>query len=383
MQVNVAPNNLTAGLRKVSPAIRKGSTLPILENVLLATDGGRLKLAATDLETTACHWTEAQVVKEGAVTVPCQMLLGMAPRMNGLMLNLQADASSAITLQGGRSKCRLKGMAAGEYPETPRAASQGVHATVAAADLRQAVIRTAFAAAPEHSDQATLAGVCMCIAEKKLTMVAADGVRLSVSSCAAEVVEPLTVIIPVRSAGILARLIAGAEEEVAVWVTPDRGKVVFTVDNTVLTAQSIAGSYPDYNAIIPSTWITRVVVDKDALRSAMAHAVIFARESGQMSFLEVAPGDGLTSGQITVRAESAEAGDVTVPGDAIVEGEPIQIALNVQFLRQALDATPTDQVALEMGGPARAIVIRPVGQGDVGVEHVIMPFQAKGDGRGQ
>ena len=83
MQVNIAPKNLTTGLKKVSPAIRKGSTLPILGNVLLATDGGRLKLAATDLETTVCHWTGAQVVKEGAVTAPCQTLMEIAPFMFG------------------------------------------------------------------------------------------------------------------------------------------------------------------------------------------------------------------------------------------------------------------------------------------------------------
>ena len=316
-------------------------------------------------------------MKEGAVTAPCQTLMEMAPNMNGLLLTLQTDAASAITLQGGRSKSRLKGMAAGEFPPTPQATTQGVHATVAAAGLRQVIAQTAFAAAPQNSNQVTLTGVCVCIAERKLTMVAADGVRLSVSSCAADVVEPLTVIIPARSAGILARLLASVEKDVAIWATLDKGRVVFSLDDTVLAAQLIVGSYPDYDAIIPKSWTTRVVVDKDALRSAMAQAVIFARESGQMALLTVAPGDGLTPGQITVRARSVETGDVKVLGDAIVEGEPVQVALNVQFLRQALDATPTDQVALEMGAPTCPIVIRPVGHVSSGVEHVIMPMQTK------
>ena len=377
MQVNIAPNNLKAGLKKVSPAIRKGSTLPILGNVLLATDSGRLKLAATDLETTVCHWTGAQVVEEGAVTAPCQTLMGMAPNMNGLLLALQTDSSSVITLQGGRSKSRLKGMPAGEFPPTPQVTSQGVHATVAAANLRRVVTQTAFAAAPENSNQVTLTGVFVCIAERKLTMAAADGVRLSVSSCTADVVEPLKVIIPARSAGILVRLLAGAEGDVAVWVTPDKGKAVFSLDDTALAAQLIEGSYPDYDAIIPRSWTTRVVVDKEALRSAMAQAVIFARESGQMSILNVDPGDGVRPGQITVRARSVETGDVTVLGDAIVEGEPAQVALNVQFLRQALDATLADHVALEMGAPTSPIAIRPVGPATRFVEHVIMPMQTK------
>ena len=57
---------------------------------MLATDSGRLKLAATDLETTVCHWTGAQVVIEGAVTAPCQSLM-MTPNMHGLLLILQTS----------------------------------------------------------------------------------------------------------------------------------------------------------------------------------------------------------------------------------------------------------------------------------------------------
>jgi len=50
------------------------ATLPILANILLSTDQGRLKLAATNLETGITTWVNAHVEAEGTTTLPAKLL---------------------------------------------------------------------------------------------------------------------------------------------------------------------------------------------------------------------------------------------------------------------------------------------------------------------
>ena len=74
MRVSCLQENLSRGLNIVGRAVSPRSTLPVLGNILLATDEGRLKLAATNLEIGISCWIGAKVEDEGAVTVPARLL---------------------------------------------------------------------------------------------------------------------------------------------------------------------------------------------------------------------------------------------------------------------------------------------------------------------
>ncbi len=72
MKVSVLQENLARGLSIVSRAVSPRSTLPVLANVLVATDEGRLRLSATNLELGITCWIGAKVEEEGATTVPAR-----------------------------------------------------------------------------------------------------------------------------------------------------------------------------------------------------------------------------------------------------------------------------------------------------------------------
>src|SRR4051812_41067388 len=70
MKLTCLPEKLNEGLAIVGRVVAPRSTLPVLGNVLLATEGGQLKLAATNLELTVVCWVGAKVEEEGAITLP-------------------------------------------------------------------------------------------------------------------------------------------------------------------------------------------------------------------------------------------------------------------------------------------------------------------------
>ena len=74
MKLSCLQENLNRGLSIVGRAVATRTTLPITNNVLLATDDGRLKLVATNLEMAISCWIGAKIEDEGAITVPARLL---------------------------------------------------------------------------------------------------------------------------------------------------------------------------------------------------------------------------------------------------------------------------------------------------------------------
>ena len=61
MKVTVLQENLARGLSTVSKAVSPRSTLPVLANILIASDEGRLRLSATNLELGITCWIPARI----------------------------------------------------------------------------------------------------------------------------------------------------------------------------------------------------------------------------------------------------------------------------------------------------------------------------------
>jgi len=140
-----------------------------------------------------------------------------------------------------------------------------------------------------------------------------------------------------------------------------------------VVSRLIEGQFPDYHRIIPSGYQTRVVVPVNELLQATKTAAVFSRDNSNIVRLAVAPsGEELVPGRVDVLASSAEMGDNAGQLDGSVEGEETQIAFNVRYLRDALEAVSSGEVALEITGPTSPGLLKPVA-GD-GHLHVIMPM---------
>jgi len=77
MKVSCLQENLSRGLSTVARAVAPRSTLPVLSNILLATDGGRLRLSATNLELGISYWIGAKIEEEGSTTVPARTFVDL------------------------------------------------------------------------------------------------------------------------------------------------------------------------------------------------------------------------------------------------------------------------------------------------------------------
>ncbi len=374
MKISCLQENLAKGLSIVGRAVASRSTLPVLSNVMLATDNGRLKLSATNLELGINCWVGAKVEAEGATTVPARLLTDFINSLPPEQIDLElAVRTQTLNARCARFEANIKGIDAQEFPIIPTTDDAERAIRLRPEDLRQMIDQVVFAAATDES-RPILTGVLAHFEGDRLTMAAADGFRLSVRSVplGQKIDDTVDIIIPARALGELARISADQEDPVEVYITPARNQILFHLRDIDLVSQLIEGKFPDYRQIIPSGYATRTVLDTSGFLKAARVSHLFARDAANIVRMEIVPGDELMPGHLTLAATSAELGDNVGQLDAIVDGDPLEIAFNAKYLIDVLSVVDTTQVGLETTSAASPGVLRPIGDDDF--IHVIMPM---------
>ena len=373
MKVSCLQENLAKGLSIVGRAVATRSTLPVLSNVMLATDGSRLKLSATNLEIGIVCWIGAKVEEDGSITVPARLLTDFVNSLPPERIDMELTVrTQTLNLKCARFEANIKGIDAQEFPLIPTAGEDS-KISLDPSMLRQMIDQVVFAAATDES-RPILTGVLARFQGEQLTLAAADGFRLSVRTAhlPEPVSEPVTVIVPARALAELSRISGEQEQPIEITITPARNQALFHMANVDLVSQLIEGNFPDYNQIIPKSHSTRTVVSTSDFLKAAKTANIFARDAANIVRLEIVPGGELAPGRVTLTATSAEVGDNVGEIDAVIEGEQMEIAFNAKYLIEVLSVVDAAQVALETTSASSPGVIKPVGSEDF--THVIMPM---------
>jgi len=374
MKVTVLQENLARGLGIVSKAVSPRSTLPVLANVLIASDEGRLRLSATNLEMGITCWIPARIEEEGSTTVPARTFSDLVSTLPSDQVNLKLDTKSqTLNVLGGTSTNDIKCIDAQEFPPLPVPNLDGA-VQINSGDFREMVYQVAFAASSDEA-RPVLMGVLIQVEKNKLTMVAADGFRLSVRKAvlSSPVAAPISVIVPAHALKELARVATDADEPIHMVLPKGRGQVIFRVKDVEVVSQLIDGTFPDFQQIIPRSYKSRTLVSTASLLKACKQAEIFAREGSNVARFNIKSAQGeMQPSEVEITATSEETGKNETIVEATVDGGGLLIAFNVKFLREALEVIRTPNVALETSAPNAPGVVKPVGEDDF--LHVIMPM---------
>jgi DNA polymerase-3 subunit beta len=356
----------------VGRAVASRSTLPVLNNVLIAADGARLKLSATNLEVAITCWIGAQIENEIAITVPAKTFSETIATMpkGGLEMTL-ADGAHPLTVRGDHAVSTVNGIDAAEFPILPMQEG-GLSLSVEA--FKNALGDVIYAVATDEA-RPVLTGVLLKIEKDILTLVATDGFRLAKSALqlSAPQKEAVSVIVPASALAKLRQIMAG--DQLTLSFQNNQALFRFNTEDmeAQLAANLLEGNYPEYAALFPPGHTTKVTAPAEAILMACKVAHIFARENnGSMATLDV------SDGGVKVSATSAETGSNESNVVATVEGEALKINLNMRYGIDAFSAAAQRDavdVTIEFNGPTKPVVIRPARNND-GMATLIMPLLA-------
>lgn len=376
MKVTAGQEHLSHALRIAGRAVAARSPLPITMNILLASDHGRLKVSATNLDVAISAWIDASIAEEGAITLPARLLTEFVDNLPGGPVDVTVKrGSNSAHITSGRFQANIRGMSADDFPVIPTAAEEPA-ALIDAGLLKEMIEQVVFATAADDT-RPMLTGVLATFSDRLLTLAATDGFRMAIRS--GELSQPngdFSVIIPGRTMSELGRILPDAESPVEITVTPNRNQVLFRVPDLHVVSRLLEGTYPNFRQIIPTKFATKVVVGTGELLKATKIASFFSRDNSNAITFEIQPGGEAGVGNIVVTGGAAELGDDRGEIDAVVNGGGARVQFNSRYVADVLGVLPSQQVGLEISGPNSAAVFRPIDSVDY--THVVMPMYTGG-----
>jgi DNA polymerase III subunit beta len=364
MRFSILQQDFLPAIQTVSRSAGIRATLPVLSNILIASEESRLKIAATNLEIGVIKRINAEVTDPGEITVPAKTLLDV---INGLPpTNIEIETTGEVmTIKAGKFKASINGISANEFPAIPITTDKGI---IFKKESLVSSSQILFAAAVDEG-RPTLTGILTQASGGKLDLVATDGFRLAhrlVSLADSEV--NFKSLIPRRTFEEIVRIIGEDKaDEVEVTTTPGQNQILFKIGLTTVSSRLIEGNFPSWERIIPQNLVTRAILEKDEFLKATKLASVFAKNEANIITLSV------TKGKINLSSEAKELGGQQNELEGEIEGDELKIAFNARFLIEAISAVPSSQLSLEFSGPLSAALIKPIGI--EGLEYIIMPVR--------
>src|SRR5213080_4844324 len=365
MKISCSREELTQKLAVVSRGVSTRTAVQILGGILLNAEGGRLTLAATDMELSLRASLEARVEGEGAVVVPGRLLVELARLLPDAEVSIEQRADEGIIhVASGAFESRLNTYTAEDFPRLPDAEGLERHAVDRDA-LLETISRVGRSASRDES-RPVLTGILVRFEPGRLVMAATDSYRLAVKETTVEGTLPeLEAIIPARALQELARIAAGADD---VQLGVQENHVVFGAEGTWLTTRRIDGQFPNYRQLLPEQFEHELLLPREELLEVVRRVSLMAQRNSPLR-LRFAEGD------LTVSAVTQDVGEAREALPAPFNADPLEIGFNAEFLRDGLDSVDSDTIKFKLISPLRPAVLE--GEADDYV-YLIMPIRLAG-----
>ena len=370
MKFTCLQENLAKGLTTVYRAVPTKSTLPILSNVLIIAEEGRLKLSATNLETAITTYVGAQTEEAGSTTVPAKLLRDFVLNLSPSTINAHLK-DDILYLTSDKTKSKINGVNPDDYPTLPAFGSELPFIELDSKTFSDAVSVVAFSASTDES-RPIFTGVYLNFTDEKLTIAASDGFRLSEKIIAAKgKLKNFTVIIPAKTIFEVSKIFSGSEEPIKFGVNEDENLALFKAEDTLIATRILDGQYPDYKRIIPTENELSVEFSSTELLEAVKLTTVFAKDN--TSPIKIAFD---SKGTMKIGLTSQEIGEHQSEISAQIEGEPFEIAFNSKYLLDFLNNVKADRITIKSKGKLTPCLIKPVNEENY--THIIMPMQVQG-----
>ncbi len=367
MEIQVEQSRLSKALNVVSRvAAGSRTTLPVLNNVLIRVDSGRVSLTTTNLDMAVVDYLPVAEAKDGVITVPAKLLAEFIANLpKGEKISLTAEGTK-ITTKAGKYSSVMNGTVADDFPELPGIDEEKAARFKIGVDEFKVGINQVMVASSNDMTRPALTGVYFNTFEGALYIAATDGYRLAERKFIDKVEAEVMAIVPTGSLGEVLRWMADDVEEIEILF--DETQVRFRLGEIEITSKLIDGSFPDYRQLIPKETEQDIVLDKGELVRVTKLAALFAREVGGSIACETKK----EAGTFSVRAVANEFGE----NDSEIETEvkeDAKVTLNSKFLIDAINALEEEKLKFGISGKLSPVVIRNEKSGKY--THIIMPLK--------
>ena len=383
MEIVCNQNEFNNAIQLVSKAVATRPTHPILANILLTADQVTSKISLTGFDLNLGIQTsfDATVKNSGAITIPSKLLseiVNKLPNETPVVLEVD-DNSDNILIKSDRGSFNLKGIPSDDYPNLPFVES-GTSLNIDPSSFLKALKLTIFASSNDDSKQ-LLTGVNFTFKKKYLESASTDGHRLAVVLIGNDDIEDkeistsdednFSVTIPTKSLREIEKLVTLKNTENSIKLFYDKGQVVFSASDQIITTRTLEGTYPNYSQLIPDTFSKLLTFNTKKLTEALERIAVLADQQSSVVKINLEEKD-----LAIISADAQDIGSANESLPVSYTGDKFNIAFNVRYLLEGLKVISSDNVVLKCNLSTTPAVFVPEDNVN-SFTYLVMPVQVR------
>ncbi len=353
-------------LQYVQGVVERKTTVPILSNILLEAQDGRLAVTATDLDVTVRCVCSAATETDGALAISARKLVDIVRLLPEKPVHFRAEENGRVNVKCDRSNFKIASLSKDNFPEVP--AVEGAPIVLPAASLRFMITHSIFAVTQEES-RYSLNGALMILQGSTLTIVTTDGHRLAMIRRELEgdpVEEEVRILVPKKT---LAELSKMTEDVESVQFGRSENHLFFRLGDRLLVSRVLTGQFPNFEMVIPKSNDRRAGLNSQEFLAAVRRVQVMADEQSHGVRFSIRPGE------LRVSSASADYGEASESLPADYDGEPIDIAFNATYLLDFLSALSSEEVNLDLRDSETQGLLSPKDESQYTYQYVVMPMK--------
>ena len=353
---------LLFAVRALEKIISRNVSLPILNAILVKTENGRVKLAATNLEIGINYWIGARIEENGEIAIPARIFSDFLSNITDENVTLKVQ-KNVVSINSEHYKTQILGMETKDFPIIPKILKNSPF-KINSLTLKNALMNV-FDSTAISETRPELSGIYVNIGNNRAEFAATDSFRLSEKIIELKDSVSKSFILPRNTAIEIIRLTENLDEDITCVVSENQ--ILIYGEDFEVISRLIDGHYPEYKRVIPDKFISLARINKSDFEKNVRMASIF---SSTISDIKLKAGKDL----MEITAKNSERGEIVANVACDIKNKPFEVAVNYHYLLDGLKILPTENVVLEFTGDGSPLVLRGENQKDQ--TYVIMPLRS-------
>lgn len=365
MNITIQREDFLKPLGFVAGVVERRQTLPILANVLIRFEGGKLRLTGTDLEVEVTALGQGASGGSGETTVAARKLLDICRALPAkAVIDMRLD-NEKVVIKSGRSRFTLLTMSPADFPSI-ETTQWDQTIGVAQQDLKALLAKTHFCMA-QQDVRYYLNGLLVEVSGDRLRAIATDGHRLALSEAglASGSASERQVIVPRKGVIELMRFLEDSEAPVELQLSGNHIRA--ELRDLTFTSKLIDGRFPDYNKVIPTAHSKIISVSRGEFIETLNRVAILSNEKYRGARL------ALSHDRMSITAHNPEQEEAREEIVIDYAGDELEIGFNVTYLTEAVSALDSDTIEFGLTDANSSCTIR--APGDKARVYVVMPMR--------
>lgn len=380
MELTITKHSLSAALSRTSGIADRKSSMQVLSNVLIdaTEEQDSVRIAATDLNSSAFGFFPAIIKEPGIVTVSAKTLYDVVKSMpeGSIVIRTEGDQ---VHLVSGRASFKLLGLPADDFPRLPEA-TEAEFFEIDTAYLSKMIEQTSFSISTDET-RSHINGALFQGDGKNLRMVTTDGHRLSKVEFRIEEAGfyNFSMVIPNKGIFEIRKLVEDGLGVVSLAVhdgsvflkrqieieKEQEGADAITAEFT-LVSKLIEAEFPPYDQVIPTSNERVVVVPRQPFMEALKRVSVVSTDRTLGVKLQI------SEGSLVIETNNPSVGEGSEQVDVAYEGEDLVIGFNARYFIDAVSVLGDEEVRLELSGSLDPAIVKDTEDTFIGV---IMPMR--------